>query len=117
MFGLKTPWSKWDTPPKAVENDQVKILWGFLIQTDEEVATSGRRNTRTYSNPKEALGGKDSTGPCCHVGVWGSDAQARGVAPADSRNTSRFQEHHLRFWSKRLCRTLRLPGVWYRSPA
>ncbi|KAK7895269.1 hypothetical protein WMY93_020594 [Mugilogobius chulae] len=36
-YGLETPSSKWETPPKVVENDRAKILWDFQIQTDRMV--------------------------------------------------------------------------------
>ncbi|KAK7886240.1 hypothetical protein WMY93_025861 [Mugilogobius chulae] len=36
-YGLETPRSKWETPPKVVENDRAKILWVFQIQTDRMV--------------------------------------------------------------------------------
>ncbi|XP_051911362.1 uncharacterized protein LOC127593748 [Hippocampus zosterae] len=36
-YGLETPRSKWETPPKVVENNRAKILWDFLIQTDKMV--------------------------------------------------------------------------------
>ncbi|KAK7930440.1 hypothetical protein WMY93_006835 [Mugilogobius chulae] len=36
-YGLETPRSKWETPPKVVENDRAKILWDFQIQTDRMV--------------------------------------------------------------------------------
>ncbi|XP_051931065.1 uncharacterized protein LOC127607055 [Hippocampus zosterae] len=36
-YGLETPRSKWETPPKVVENDRAKILWDFQIQTDKMV--------------------------------------------------------------------------------
>ncbi|XP_051920732.1 uncharacterized protein LOC127600296 isoform X1 [Hippocampus zosterae] len=36
-YGLETPRSKWETPPKVVENDRAKVLWDFQIQTDKIV--------------------------------------------------------------------------------
>ncbi|XP_054913489.1 uncharacterized protein LOC129377515 [Poeciliopsis prolifica] len=36
-YGLETPRSKWETPPKVVENARAKILWDFQIQTDKMV--------------------------------------------------------------------------------
>ena len=36
-YGLETPRSKWETPPKVIENDRAKILWDFQIQTDRMV--------------------------------------------------------------------------------
>ena len=36
-YGLETPRSKWETPPKVVENDRAKVLWDFQIQTDRMV--------------------------------------------------------------------------------
>ncbi|XP_051916213.1 uncharacterized protein LOC127597287 isoform X2 [Hippocampus zosterae] len=36
-YGLETPRSKWETPPKVVENDRAKIMWDFQIQTDKMV--------------------------------------------------------------------------------
>ena len=36
-YGLETPRSKWETPPKVVENEPGKILWDFQIQTDRKV--------------------------------------------------------------------------------
>lgn len=36
-YGLETPTSHFETPSKVVENDQVKTLWDFQIQTDRMV--------------------------------------------------------------------------------
>ncbi|XP_055368940.1 uncharacterized protein LOC129604854 [Betta splendens] len=36
-YGLETPRSKWETPPKVVDNERAKILWDFQIQTDRMV--------------------------------------------------------------------------------
>ncbi|KAJ0057310.1 hypothetical protein NL108_002264 [Boleophthalmus pectinirostris] len=36
-YRLETPGSRWETPPKVVENDRAKILWDFQIQTDRMV--------------------------------------------------------------------------------
>ncbi|XP_055362142.1 uncharacterized protein LOC129603668 [Betta splendens] len=36
-YRLETPKSKWETPPKVVENERAKILWDFQIQTDRMV--------------------------------------------------------------------------------
>uniref|UniRef100_A0A3B5PPD0 Reverse transcriptase domain-containing protein n=1 Tax=Xiphophorus maculatus TaxID=8083 RepID=A0A3B5PPD0_XIPMA len=36
-YGLETPGSKWETPPKVAENARAKILWDFQIQTDKMV--------------------------------------------------------------------------------
>lgn len=36
-YGLETPRSKWETPPKVVENYRAKILWDFLIHADRMV--------------------------------------------------------------------------------
>ncbi|TWW65014.1 hypothetical protein D4764_22G0006610 [Takifugu flavidus] len=33
-------WSRWETPPKVLENKQVKILWDFQIQTDKMVVAN-----------------------------------------------------------------------------
>lgn len=32
-YGLEPPWSKGETLLKIVENDRLKILWDFWIQT------------------------------------------------------------------------------------
>ena len=37
VYGLEVPKSKWETPPKAVENDKAKVLSDFQIQTDKQV--------------------------------------------------------------------------------
>ncbi|TWW67367.1 hypothetical protein D4764_02G0004080 [Takifugu flavidus] len=63
--GLEVPGSRWETPPKVVENKQAKILWDFQVQTDKKtvvvidvaipsdtVTTSGRKNTRSWKNTK-----------------------------------------------------------------
>ena len=34
-YGLEVPGSRWETPPKVIENERVKILWDFQIQTDK----------------------------------------------------------------------------------
>ena len=39
-YGLEVPSSKWKTPPKVVEIDQAKNLWGFLIPTDKLVVAN-----------------------------------------------------------------------------
>ena len=31
-FGLEVPGSRWETPPKVIANEPVKILWDFQIQ-------------------------------------------------------------------------------------
>ena len=36
-YGLEVLRSEWKTSPKVIENDQAKILWDFLIQTDKLV--------------------------------------------------------------------------------
>ena len=36
----EVPKSKWETPPKVVENDRAKILWDFQIQTDKQVVAN-----------------------------------------------------------------------------
>ena len=33
-YRLKVPGSRWETPPKVIENEWVKILLDFQIQTD-----------------------------------------------------------------------------------
>ena len=33
-YGLEVPGSRWETPPKVIENEPVKNLWDFQIQTD-----------------------------------------------------------------------------------
>ena len=35
--GQEVPGSTWETPPKVIENERVKILWDFQIQTDNLV--------------------------------------------------------------------------------
>lgn len=37
--GLEALRSKWETPPKVVENDKAKILWDFQMQTGKLVMT------------------------------------------------------------------------------
>ena len=37
VYGLEVPTSKWQIPPKVVENDRAKILLDLQIQTDKEV--------------------------------------------------------------------------------
>lgn len=29
---------KWESPPKVIENDSVKVLWDFQIQIDQPMA-------------------------------------------------------------------------------
>ncbi|KAF7656011.1 hypothetical protein LDENG_00047480 [Lucifuga dentata] len=36
-YGLEVPKSKWETPPKVVENGRAKILWDFKFQTDKQL--------------------------------------------------------------------------------
>lgn len=36
-YKLETPRSKWESSPKMEENDRVKILWDFQIQTNKMV--------------------------------------------------------------------------------
>ena len=36
-YGLEVPGSKRETPTKMIENERVKILWDFQIQTDQLV--------------------------------------------------------------------------------
>ncbi|TWW53461.1 uncharacterized protein LOC130519722 [Takifugu flavidus] len=39
-YGLEVPGTRWETPPKVVENEQAKILWDFQIQTDKMVVAN-----------------------------------------------------------------------------
>ncbi|TWW62748.1 hypothetical protein D4764_04G0013950 [Takifugu flavidus] len=39
-YGWEVPGSRWETPPKVVENKQAKILWDFQIQTDKMVVAN-----------------------------------------------------------------------------
>ncbi|KAF7663723.1 hypothetical protein LDENG_00203700, partial [Lucifuga dentata] len=36
-YGLEVPKSKWETPPKVVENSRAKVLWDFKFQTDKQL--------------------------------------------------------------------------------
>ncbi|KAF7652694.1 hypothetical protein LDENG_00093610, partial [Lucifuga dentata] len=36
-YGLEVPKSKWETPPKVVENGRAKVLWDFKFQTDKQL--------------------------------------------------------------------------------
>ncbi|TWW75426.1 hypothetical protein D4764_13G0000880 [Takifugu flavidus] len=40
QYGLEFPGSRWETPPKVLENKQAKILWDFQIQTDKMVVAN-----------------------------------------------------------------------------
>ncbi|TWW69232.1 hypothetical protein D4764_18G0000380 [Takifugu flavidus] len=44
-YGLEVPGSRWETPPKVVENKQAKILWDFQIQTVKMVVVDKHRKT------------------------------------------------------------------------
>nr|XP_020470896.1 rho-related GTP-binding protein RhoA-B-like [Monopterus albus] len=54
-YRLEVPKSRWDTPPKVVENDQAKILWDIKIKTEsrakraESVKRAGPPITTIYS--------------------------------------------------------------------
>ncbi|KAF7648062.1 hypothetical protein LDENG_00162600 [Lucifuga dentata] len=37
VYGLEVPKSKWETPPKVVENSRAKVLWDFKFQTDKQL--------------------------------------------------------------------------------
>ncbi|TWW69252.1 hypothetical protein D4764_18G0000580 [Takifugu flavidus] len=39
-YGLEVPGSKWETPPKVLENKQAQILRDFQIQTDKLVVAN-----------------------------------------------------------------------------
>ncbi|TWW61003.1 hypothetical protein D4764_05G0010930 [Takifugu flavidus] len=39
-YGLEVPGSRWETPPKVLENKQAKIPWDFQIQTDKMVVAN-----------------------------------------------------------------------------
>ncbi|TWW71259.1 hypothetical protein D4764_17G0007420 [Takifugu flavidus] len=39
-YGLEVPGSRWETPPKMLENKQAKILWDFQTQTDKMVVAN-----------------------------------------------------------------------------
>uniref|UniRef100_A0A3P9CTW7 C2H2-type domain-containing protein n=1 Tax=Maylandia zebra TaxID=106582 RepID=A0A3P9CTW7_9CICH len=39
-YNLEVPRSKWEMPPRVVENDRAKILWDFQIQTDKMVVAN-----------------------------------------------------------------------------
>lgn len=32
-YGLEVPTSKWEMPPRVVENNRAKILWDFRVHT------------------------------------------------------------------------------------
>ncbi|KAF7641260.1 hypothetical protein LDENG_00287520 [Lucifuga dentata] len=36
-YGLEVLKSKWETPPKVVENSRAKVLWDFKFQTDQQL--------------------------------------------------------------------------------
>ncbi|KAF7651925.1 hypothetical protein LDENG_00103690, partial [Lucifuga dentata] len=36
-YGLEVPKSKWETPPKLIENGRAKFLWDFKFQTDKQL--------------------------------------------------------------------------------
>ncbi|KAF7670308.1 hypothetical protein LDENG_00271880, partial [Lucifuga dentata] len=36
-YRLEVPKSKWETPPKVVENSRAKVLWDFKFQTDKQL--------------------------------------------------------------------------------
>lgn len=36
-YGLEVPKSQWEAPPKVVENNRAKVLWGFELQTDKQL--------------------------------------------------------------------------------
>ncbi|KAF7655094.1 hypothetical protein LDENG_00060930, partial [Lucifuga dentata] len=36
-YRLEVPKSKWETPPKVVENGRAKVLWDFKFQTDKQL--------------------------------------------------------------------------------
>ncbi|KAF7642179.1 hypothetical protein LDENG_00262910 [Lucifuga dentata] len=36
-YGLEVLKSKWETPPKVVENGRAKVLWDFKFQTDKQL--------------------------------------------------------------------------------
>ncbi|KAF7649100.1 hypothetical protein LDENG_00146690 [Lucifuga dentata] len=36
-YRLEVPKSKWETPPKVVENGRDKVLWDFKFQTDKQL--------------------------------------------------------------------------------
>ncbi|TWW69265.1 COP9 signalosome complex subunit 1 [Takifugu flavidus] len=39
-YGLEVPGSRWETPPKVLENEQAKILWDLQIQTEKMVVAN-----------------------------------------------------------------------------
>ena len=39
-YNLEVPRSKWEMPPRVMENDRAKILWDFQIQTDKMVVAN-----------------------------------------------------------------------------
>uniref|UniRef100_A0A669EZW7 Reverse transcriptase domain-containing protein n=1 Tax=Oreochromis niloticus TaxID=8128 RepID=A0A669EZW7_ORENI len=39
-YNLEVPRSKWETPPRVMENDRAKILWDFQMQTDKMVVAN-----------------------------------------------------------------------------
>ncbi|KAF7642936.1 hypothetical protein LDENG_00248050 [Lucifuga dentata] len=36
-YGQEVPKSKWETPPKMIENGRAKVLWDFKFQTDKQL--------------------------------------------------------------------------------
>lgn len=39
-YGQEVAQSKWETPPRVVENRKAKILWDILIHTDTQVKSN-----------------------------------------------------------------------------
>ena len=51
--GLEVQKSKWVIPPKVVENDRAKIIWGFQIQTHKQVMANQRDNVVVYYRTRQ----------------------------------------------------------------
>ncbi|TWW57300.1 hypothetical protein D4764_07G0000190, partial [Takifugu flavidus] len=130
-YGLEVPGSRWETPPKVVENKQAKILWDFQIQTNKMVVANKpdkvlqqEKEKKEHEKLEKYQGLKEGM-----ERMWGMKATVVpvviGTLGAVTPNLSRWlqqipgttseisvQKSAVLGTAKVLHRTLRLPGLW-----
>ncbi|TWW59309.1 hypothetical protein D4764_06G0008390 [Takifugu flavidus] len=127
-YGLEVPGTRWETPPKVVENEQAKILWDFhrktvvvidvAIPSDSNIRKKEHKKLEKYQGLKEEMERmwwmKATVVPVV-IGALGAVTpnlsrwlqQIPGTTPEISVQTSAVLGT-----AKILRRTLRLPSLW-----
>ncbi|TWW76591.1 hypothetical protein D4764_13G0012530 [Takifugu flavidus] len=88
-YGLEVPGSRWETPPKVLENKQAKILWDFQIQTDKMVVAN-QPDTLVVGKHRKTVGVIDVAIP--------SDSNIRKKEHAKLEKYQGLKEEMERMW-------------------